>query len=634
MEKGTGVVKITPAHDPNDFEVGLRHDLTIMRVFTYDGHMTGAEDKAAADAVFESGKATVNEPHVLDCGKYAGMTTKEAREAIVSDLTALGLLKFVEKIQHEVGTCYRCHTTIEPMVSKQWFVRMQPLAKPAIACVKDGETRFVPARFARNYLNWMENIRDWCISRQLWWGHRIPAWYCEDCGETVVSRETPDTCPKCGGKLTQDEDVLDTWFSSALWPFSTLGWPEETEDLKYFYPTSVLVTGYDIIFFWVARMIFSGCEQMGKPPFHTVLIHGLVRDALGRKMSKSLGNGVDPLEVIDKYGADALRFSLINGVSPGNDMRFSDEKVESARNFANKIWNASRFVLMNLSGEAEAIQGKTFSLADKWILTRLSETIRQVTAHFEDYDLGLAAQKIYDFVWDEFCDWYIELAKVSLAGEGRSASLAVLRHVLISLLKMLHPFMPFITEAVYRNIPGTEGTIMLSEWPRFDDGLLFPKEAREMADVMEVIRAVRNLRAEMNVPVGRRAHLIVRAKPGHEASMEESGDFLSRLAWASAVQLMAADQTAPDGTVSCVTDAAEVFIPLGDLVDKDKEIARLSKETETISRDIARAEGKLSNPGFTGKAPAELVEREKEKLAANREKLLSLQKRIEDMRRL
>ena len=634
MEKGTGVVKITPAHDPNDFEVGLRHNLPILRVFSYEGRMTGAEDKAAADALFESGKAAVNEPHVLDCGKYAGMTTKEAREVIVEDLKALGLLKSVEKISHEVGNCYRCHTTIEPMVSKQWFVRMQPLAEPAIECVKNGETRFVPERFTRNYLNWMENIRDWCISRQLWWGHRIPAWYCEDCGETVVSRETPCACPKCGGKLNQDEDVLDTWFSSALWPFSTLGWPEETEDLKYFYPTSVLVTGYDIIFFWVARMIFSGCEQMGRPPFHTVLIHGLVRDALGRKMSKSLGNGVDPLEIIDKYGADALRFSLVNGVSPGNDMRFSDEKVESARNFANKIWNASRFVLMNLDGAAESIEGKTFALADKWILTRLSETVRQITEHFEEYDLGLAAQKIYDFVWSEFCDWYIELSKVSLSGEGRLATLAVLRYVLIALLKMLHPFMPFITEAVYREIPGTEGTIMLSEWPRYDEKLVFGKEAQQMEDVMDLIRAVRNLRAEMNVPVGRRAHLLIRPKAGHEAAMAESGDFLSRLAWASAVQVMQAEQSAPAGTVSCVTDAAEVFIPLGDLVDKDKEIARLSKEAEAVEKDIARAEGKLSNPGFTGKAPAELVEREREKLALNREKLLSLRKRIEDMRLL
>ena len=632
MTKGTGVVKITPAHDPNDFEVGLRHDLPIVRVFTYDGYMTGAAEKQAADELFASGKATVNEPHVLDCGKYAGMTTAEARKAIVADLEAAGLLKSIEPLRHEVGTCYRCHTTIEPMVSKQWFVRMQPLAEPAIECVKNGETRFVPERFTRNYLNWMENIRDWCISRQLWWGHRIPAWYCDDCGETVVSREVPCSCPKCGGKLTQDEDVLDTWFSAALWPFSTLGWPEKTEDLAYFYPTSVLVTGYDIIFFWVARMIFSGCEQMGKTPFHTVLIHGLVRDAQGRKMSKSLGNGVDPLEVIDKYGADALRFSLVMGVSPGNDMRFSDDKVESARNFANKIWNASRFVLMNMGDEAEELEGKTFSMADKWILTRLQETIRQVTAHFEEYDLGLAAQKIYDFAWSEFCDWYIELSKVSLNGEGRAAALAVLRHTLLCLLKMLHPFMPFLTEAVFRSVPGTEGTIMLSSWPQADGGLDFPEEAREMEDVMEVIRAVRNLRAEMNVSVGRRAHLMVRAKPGHEKAMEEAGDFFVRLAWASGVQLMAADEAAPSGTVSCVCDAAEVFIPLGDLVDIEKEIARLSKEAERVQKEIERAEAKLANPGFTGKAPAQLVAQEREKLEANKEKLASLLARIDELK--
>ena len=632
MTKGTGVVKITPAHDPNDFEVGLRHDLPIVRVFTYDGYMTGAAEKQAADELFASGKATVNEPHVLDCGKYAGMTTAEARKAIVADLEAAGLLKSIEPLRHEVGTCYRCHTTIEPMVSKQWFVRMQPLAEPAIECVKNGETRFVPERFTRNYLNWMENIRDWCISRQLWWGHRIPAWYCDDCGETVVSREVPCACPKCGGKLTQDEDVLDTWFSSALWPFSTLGWPEKTEDLAYFYPTSVLVTGYDIIFFWVARMIFSGCEQMGKTPFHTVLIHGLVRDAQGRKMSKSLGNGVDPLEVIDKYGADALRFSLVMGVSPGNDMRFSDDKVESARNFANKIWNASRFVLMNMGDEAEELEGKTFSMADKWILTRLQETIRQVTAHFEEYDLGLAAQKIYDFAWSEFCDWYIELSKVSLNGEGRAAALAVLRHTLLCLLKMLHPFMPFLTEAVFRSVPGTEGTIMLSSWPQADNSLDFPEEAREMEDVMEVIRAVRNLRAEMNVSVGRRAHLMVRAKPGHEKAMEEAGDFFVRLSWASGVQLMAADEAAPSGTVSCVCDAAEVFIPLGDLVDIEKEVARLSKEAERVQKEIERAEAKLANPGFTGKAPAQLVAQEREKLEANKEKLASLLARIDELK--
>ena len=580
----------------------------------------------------------MGEPRVLDCGKYAGMTTKEARKAIVEDLTALGLVGKIEPLTHEVGTCYRCHTTIEPMVSKQWFVKMAPLAAPAVACVKNGEVKFVPERFTKTYLNWMENVRDWCISRQLWWGHRIPAWYCADCGEVIVARETPTVCPKCGcTHLAQDEDVLDTWFSSALWPFSTLGWPEKTEDLAYFYPTSVLVTGYDIIFFWVARMIFSGCEQMGKPPFHTVLIHGLVRDAQGRKMSKSLGNGVDPLEIIDQYGADALRFSLVMGVSPGNDMRFSTDKVESARNFANKIWNASRFVLMNLGDTAEPMESKAFSAADKWILTRLDETIREVSAHFEDYDLGLAAQKIYDFAWSEFCDWYIELAKVTLNGEdeaARRATCAVLRHVLIALLRLLHPFMPFITDAVYRNVPGTEGTIMLSDWPLCDAALVFPEEAREMEGVMDVIRAVRNLRAEMNVAVGKRAHLMVRPKAGWEKAMAGAGEYLQRLAWVSQMQLLAAGEAAQGKTVSAVSEAAELFIPLGDLVDADKEIARLGKERDSVQRDIERGEAKLGNPGFLAKAPAQLVEQEKAKLGVARDKLAKLNARIDELKNM
>ncbi len=632
MTKGTGVVKITPAHDPNDFEVGQRHSLPMMRVFTYDGYMTGAKEKAEADAIFEEGKAAVNEPRVLDCGKYAGMTTKEARKAILEDLQAGGFLKSVEPLRHEVGTCYRCHTTIEPMVSKQWFVKMGPLAEPAIECVKNGETRFVPERFTRNYLNWMENIRDWCISRQLWWGHRIPAWYCEDCGETVVARKTPEVCPKCGcTHLTQDEDVLDTWFSSALWPFSTLGWPEKTEDLSYFYPTSVLVTGYDIIFFWVARMIFSGCEQMGETPFKTVLIHGLVRDAQGRKMSKSLGNGVDPLEIIDKYGADALRFSLVNGVSPGNDMRFSDDKVESARNFANKIWNASRFVISNMNGEAETMEGKSLSNSDKWILTRLNETIREVTAHFEEFDLGLAAQKLYDFAWSEFCDWYIELSKVSLNGEGRASALAVLRHTLIALLKMLHPFMPFITDAVYRYIPGTEGTIMLSDWPKAEPQYDFPAEARAMEGVMDVIRSVRNLRAEMNVPVGKRAHLMIRPKSGWEDALNGADEIFARLAWASGTQLLGQNEAVNEKTVSCVSEAAEVLIPLGDLVDFEKEIARLKKERDNVANELARGEGKLKNPGFVNKAPAALVEQERAKLEVNRDKLNTLEARLREL---
>ena len=638
MTKGTGVVKITPAHDPNDFEVGQRHSLPLVRVFTDDGHMTGAADKAANDELFASGKAAVGEPTVLDCGKYAGMTTLEARKAIVADLEALGLVKKIEPLKHEVGTCYRCHTTIEPMVSKQWFVDMKPVTIPAIEAVKSGKTKFVPERFTKNYMNWMENIRDWCVSRQLWWGHRIPVWYCDDCGEMMVLREDPSCCTKCGSThIHQDEDVLDTWFSSALWPFSTLGWPDQTEDLKYFYPTDVLVTGYDIITFWVSRMITTGVEEMGETPFHTVLIHGLVRDALGRKMSKSLGNGVDPLEIIDQYGADALRTSLVMGVSPGNDMRFSTDKVESARNFANKIWNASRFVLMNLGDVAEPMEGKTFSAADKWILMRLDEAIREVTAHFEDYDLGLAAQKIYDFAWTEFCDWYIELSKVTMNGEdedARKATCAVLRHVLISLLKLLHPFMPFITDAVFRYIPGTEGTIMLSDWPVQDAALVFPEAAREMEGVMDVIRAVRNLRAEMNVAVGKRAHLMVRPKEGWAHAMAGAEEYLGRMAWVSEMKLLGENEAAEGKTVSAVSEAAELFIPLGDLVDIDKEIARLTKERDSVARDIQRAEGKLGNQGFLAKAPAQLVEQEKAKLEVNRDKLAKLDARIDDLKNM
>ncbi len=635
MTKGTGVVKITPAHDPNDFEVGQRHDLPLVRVFTDDGHMTGSADKAENDELFASGKAAVGEPRVLDCGKYAGMTTSEARKAIVADLTALGLLKKIEPLKHEVGTCYRCHTTIEPMVSKQWFVDMKPVTTPAIEAVTSGKTKFVPERFTKNYMNWMENIRDWCVSRQLWWGHRIPVWYCDDCGEMMVLREDPCACHKCGSKnIRQDEDVLDTWFSSALWPFSTLGWPDNTEDLGYFYPTSVLVTGYDIITFWVSRMITTGVEEMGETPFHTVLIHGLVRDELGRKMSKSLGNGVDPLKVIDQYGADALRFSLSMGVSPGNDMRFSTDKVESARNFANKIWNASRFVLMNLGDTAETMEGKEFTASDKWILARLNDTIREITEHFEEYDLGLAAQKIYDFAWSEFCDWYIELAKVSLSGENGAATRAVLRHVLIALLKMLHPFMPFLTDAVYRYVPGAEGSIMVSSWPQANEAYDFAEAAREMEGVMDVIRAVRNLRAEMNVAVGKRAHLIVRPKSGWEHAMAGAEDYLKRMAWVSEMQIIGAGEEAQGKVVSAVSEAAELFIPLGDLVDLDKELARLTKEKESVERDIQRAESKLSNQGFVAKAPAQLVEQEKAKLEVNKDKLAKLLARIEDLKNM
>ena len=635
MTKGTGVVKITPAHDPNDYEVGQRHNLPIVRVFTYDGHMTGAADKAENDELFASGKATVNEPHVIDCGKYAGMTTAEARKAIVADLTEGGYLKNVEPLKHEVGTCYRCHTTVEPMVSKQWFVEMKPLAKPAIECVKDGRIEFVPDRFSKTYLNWMENIRDWCISRKLWWGHRIPAWYCDDCGEMHVSRTDLTKCPKCGSEhIHQDEEVLDTWFSSALWPFSTLGWPDETEDLKYFYPTSMLVTGYDIIFFWVARMIFSGMEQMGDVPFKTVLIHGLVRDEQGRKMSKSLGNGVDPLEVIDKYGADALRFSLLLGVSPGNDTRYIESKVEAARNFANKVWNASRFVLMNVDARHE-IDPALLTLADKWILTRFQDAVRDISTHNEEGDFGLSANRIYDFAWSEFCDWYIELAKSRLTGDDEAAKhnvQAVLLYVLEGLLKLLHPFMPFLTEQVYKYLPGTEGFLMLSPWPEVKDAYDFTEDEAKMQGVMEIIRSIRNLRSEMNVAAGKRTRLMLLPKEGWADVLNETSVYFGRLAWASSVEMIASRDEVKEKTVSAVTAAAELFIPLGDLVDFAKEIARLNKELDNMTKEIARAEGKLNNPGFVAKAPVALVEQEKEKLETNKQKAAALESRIAELK--
>ena len=635
MTKGTGVVKITPAHDPNDFEVGQRHNLEILRVFTYDGHMTGAADKAAADELFASGKATVNEPHVLDCGKYAGMTTQEARKAIVEDLTAGGYFKGVEPLKHEVGTCYRCHNVVEPMVSKQWFVKMEPLAKPAIEAVEKGETRFIPERFSKIYSNWMENIRDWCISRRLWWGHRIPAWYCPECGETIVSRQDPTVCPRCGcTHLQQDEDVLDTWFSSALWPFSTLGWPDKTEDLSYFYPTNTLVTGYDIIFFWVARMIFSGLEQMGHVPFDTVVIHGLVRDALGRKMSKSLGNGVDPLEVIDQYGADALRFSLVMGISAGNDTRYSAEKVEMARNFANKVWNASRFVLMNLDGP-ETLEGKELLLPDQWILTKYNEAVREISAHFEEAEYGLAAQKIYDFIWSEFCDWYIELAKGGLLGEDaqrKAAVRAVLQTVLSGMLRLLHPFMPFLTEEVYKHLPGQEdASCMLAAWPRALDAYDFPAQSQQMEGVMDMIRSIRNIRSGMNVQPSHKAHLMVRPNAGWAEAIQGAEVYFSRMASVSALSLLGKDEQVEGKTVSAVCVAGEYFIPLGDLVDFEKEKARLNKERQGIANEIARAEGKLNNPGFLSKAPANLVAAEKDKLEKNRQMLVALDARIAEL---
>ena len=634
MTKGTGVVKITPAHDPNDYEVGQRHQLPIVRVFTYDGHMTGAKEKRENEELIASGKAAVNEPVVLDCGKYAGMTTMEARKAIVKDLEAGGFLGKIEPLKHEVGTCYRCHTVVEPMVSRQWFVKMEPLAKPAIEAVETGKTRFLPERFEKTYMNWMRNIRDWCISRQLWWGHRIPAWYCDDCGEVIVSRTDPTVCPKCGcTHLTQDEDVLDTWFSSALWPFSTLGWPDETEDLKYFYPTTMLVTGYDIITFWVSRMIFSGIEQMGETPFETVLIHGLVRDELGRKMSKSLGNGVDPLEVVDQYGADALRFSLLMGVSPGNDTRYSTEKVEAARNFANKVWNASRFVLMNTQEHVD-INPETLTIADKWILTRFHDAVRDITAHNEEGDFGLSATRVYDFAWSEFCDWYIEMAKPWLLGEDEAAKRnvqAVLLYVLEGLLKLLHPFMPFLTEQVYHYLPDSEGFLMLKAWPD-SEGYNYPEDCSKMEGIMEVIRQIRNMRSEMNVPAGRRTRLMILPSEGWQETIAHASLYFARLAGVSQSSLIASASDVTEKTVTSVTYAGTLYIPLGDLVDIDKEIARLGKEHENLVKEIERTEGKLNNPGFVSKAPAALVQGEREKLEKNRARLEALSARIQELK--
>ena len=611
MEFGTGAVKMTPAHDPNDFEVAQRHDLEIITVTNDDG--------------------TMNE----NAGKYAGMGPLECRKAVVEELERLGLLVKIEDYSHNVGFCYRHgDTPVEPRLSEQWFVKMKPLAEPAIAAVKEGKTRFVPDRFSKIYYNWMENIRDWCISRQLWWGHRIPAWYCDDCGEMSVSRTDLTACPKCGGKVHQDEDVLDTWFSSALWPFSTLGWPDQTEDLRYFYPTSMLVTGYDIIFFWVARMIFSGIENMGETPFETVLIHGLVRDELGRKMSKSLGNGVDPLEVVEEYGADALRFSLVMGVSPGNDTRYSKDKVEAARNFANKVWNASRFVLMNVN-ERKAFDPAKLETADKWILTRLQEAIRDVSDHMEDGDFGLAATKIYDFAWSEFCDWYIELSKSRLLGEdgeSKETVKGVLLFVLENLLKLLHPFMPFLTEQVYKYLPDSEGFLMLQKWPEYEEGFVFAEDEQKMQGVMEIIRSIRNLRSEMNVAPSKRTRLMLLPAEGWAETLRGGDGYFRRLAGAEQVEILTDRNEVTEKTVSAVITAGELFIPLGDLVDFEKEVARLTKELENLKKETARSEGMLKNPGFLSKAPAHLVQAEKDKLEAAKVKAAALLNRIAELK--
>ncbi len=620
MEKGTGVVKITPAHDPNDYEVGLRHNLPIVRVFTYDGRMTGAADKAAADEIFASGKATANEPEVLDCGKYAGMTTAEARKAILADLEAGGYLKEIEPLQHEVGTCYRCHHTVEPMVSKQWFVAMKELAQPAIEAVRSGDIRFIPERFDKMYFHWMENIRDWCISRQLWWGHRIPAYYCDDCGETVVAKEAPDRCPICGGHMTQDPDTLDTWFSSALWPFSTLGWPEETKDLSYFYPTSTLVTGYDIITFWVSRMIFSGLEYMGKKPFSDIFIHGLVRDSQGRKMSKSLGNGIDPLQVIDEYGADALRFMLANGTSPGNDMRYGDEKVKAARNFANKLWNASRFILMNLSDEIEKPElPAELMLEDKWLLSKYNKLVKVVTDNLEKFELGVASQNIYDFIWDIFCDWYIEISKARLQAGGETALNAqkVLVYVMSGMLRLLHPFMPFITEEIWQALPNDCETIMLAPFPTYEEKLDFVADEAEFEQIMDAIKAVRAVRAEKNVPPSRKAHLFIETANGD--TFRKGVSFFERLASASEVSV--GESFTVENAVQALTHSARIYLPMGELIDLDKERARLQKKQESCQKDIDIISKKLGNESFVAKAPEKVVAAEREKLQRAEERM-------------
>ena len=629
MEKGTGVVKITPAHDPNDFEVGLRHNLPMVRCFTYDGYMTGEKDVQAYKALIESGRASEDEPEVLDCGKYAGMTTADARKAILADLTELGLLKETEDLKHDVGTCYRCHTTIEPMISKQWFVRMKSLAEPAVKAVLDGEIKFVPERFTKIYLNWMKNTRDWCISRQLWWGHRIPAWYCDDCGEINVAKSAPCKCQKCGStNLTQDPDTLDTWFSSALWPFSILGWPDENaEDYKYFYPTSTLVTGYDIIGFWVSRMIFSGLAYTGKAPFDTVVIHGIVRDSQGRKMSKSLGNGIDPLEVIEKYGADALRFMLVQGSSPGNDMRYIDEKIINIRNFTNKIWNASRFLLMNMTIDKVELPKNLF-IEDKWILSKLNSLIKEVTYNLEQFDMGVAAQKIYDFIWYSFCDWYIELSKIYLNGsdEQRKKDVEnILCYVLTESLKLLHPFMPFITEEIYQALPHEKGYLMLQSFPVYTDELAFPEDEKTMERIMDSIKAVRENRAELKVPNSKKAHItIVTDVPEIYA---QAKDFLIRLASASSVDVVTNDLENTNGMISIATADAKIYMPLAELVDVDKEKERISKELEKANKDLAFLLNKLNNEKFMSKAPQKVVD----DIKAKEQKAKALIQNLTDM---
>ena len=606
MDFGTGCVKITPAHDPNDFEVGLRHNLEVIDTFTDDAHIKP------------------------EWGKYAGMDRMEARKAIVEDLEKEGAIVKIEDYSHNVGVCYRCHSSIEPKVSKQWFVKMEPLAKPAIDCVKNGEVKFVPERFDKTYYHWMENIKDWCISRQLWWGHRIPAWYCDECGEVVVSKETPTVCPKCGcNHLTQDPDTLDTWFSSALWPFSTLGWPDKTPELAHYFPTSTLVTGYDIIFFWVARMIFSSVENMHERPFDTVFIHGIIRDAQGRKMSKSLGNGIDPLIVIDEYGADALRFTLATGNSPGNDMRFSDEKVGASRNFANKLWNAARFILMNLGEDEKAPHiPDELALEDKWILSLFNKLTKEVTDNLDKFELGIAVQKLYDFIWDVFCDWYIEISKIRLnSGDEKAAQTArdMLVYIMSNTLKLLHPFMPFITEEIWQTLPHEGESIMISEWPVYKDEHNFSVEEQEMDRIMEAVRAIRNRRAEMNVPPSKKAKYYIAT--AHKDTFEKAGIFMQRLASCSEAEI--GDSFEIDDAVCIVTTDAKIYIPLGELVDFEKEIARLNKEKEKVLKDLEFIDKKLNNENFVAKAPKAVVDGQREAAQKLRDKIAMIDESIE-----
>ena len=614
-DKGTGAVKITPAHDPNDFEVGKRHNLPEINVMNDDG--------------------TINKLG----GKYAGLDRYEARKQIVADLDAQGYLCGIEDITHAVGTHDRCKTTVEPMIKPQWFVAMEEMAKPAINAIKTGELKFVPESYSKTYLHWLENIRDWCISRQLWWGHRIPAYYCDECGEIVVSKGMPSVCPKCGcTHFTQDPDTLDTWFSSALWPFSTLGWPEKTEELDYFYPTDVLVTGYDIIFFWVIRMVFSGYEQTGKAPFHTVLIHGLVRDSQGRKMSKSLGNGIDPLEVIDKYGADALRLTLITGNAPGNDMRFYWERVESSRNFANKVWNASRFMLMNFEQAAEkgiSIDGVSLAdltQADKWILSKMNRLTKDVTENIDKYELGIAVSKIYDFIWEEFCDWYIEMVKPRLYNDEdktKAAALWTLKTVLINALKLLHPYMPFITEEIFCNVQNEEESIMISKWPEYKDEWNFEEDEKAVELIKEAVRGIRNTRTGMNVPPSRKAKVFVVSESEEVRNIfENSKAFFATLGYASEVAVQSDKTGIAEDAVSVLIHQAALYMPFADLVEIDKEIERLTKEEDKMNKEIKRAQGMLSNPKFVDKAPADKVQAEKDKLEKYTQMLAQIQERL------